>query len=179
MTGSGASAPDDAKTARVSRRNPLERAQRQFVTDPSSTRNAIVLIVSADLLAILIGGTVIWLLDRQEYEHLTEAFWYTLQTITTVGYGDVTPVEPIGRLVGAITMLLGIAFLSILTATITSSFIDARGAERRAQEASEERTAEARLDERLDVVIERFDQLEKFLRERRSEETRESGGEGT
>jgi voltage-gated potassium channel len=158
------SSPNGANPASAPRRTPLGRARRQFVTDPSSTRNAIVLIVVADLAAILIGGTIIWLLDRQEYEHLTEAFWYTLQTITTVGYGDVTPVEPIGRLVGAVIMLLGIAFLSILTATITSSFIDARGAARRSEEASAERAAEAHLDARLGALLDRFDQLEELVR---------------
>ena len=164
MTTSDPSAPGGANAVSASRRTPFRYAKSLFVTDPSSTRNAIVLIIAADLGAILIGGTIIWLLDRGEYEHLTEAFWYTLQTITTVGYGDVTPVEPIGRLVGAVIMLLGIAFLSILTATITSSFIDARGAARRADETSAERAAEAQLDARLGELLERFDRLEELVR---------------
>ena len=125
------------------------------------------LIIVADLAAILLGGTIIWLLDRQEYEHLTEAFWYTLQTITTVGYGDVTPVEPIGRLVGAVIMLLGIAFLSILTATITSSFIDARQAVRRTQEAGDDRADRERLEAQFEALNGRLDQLEALLRANR------------
>ena len=111
-------------------RTPIGRAWVRFVTDPASTRNAIVLIVVANLTIVVIGGVVVWLLDRREFEQLTDAFWYTLQTITTVGYGDVTPTDPSGRLVGAAVMLLGIASLSILTATITSSFIEARQADR-------------------------------------------------
>ena len=39
----------------------------------------------------MVGGGILWLVDRREYSSLTEAFWYILQTITTVGYGDVTP----------------------------------------------------------------------------------------
>jgi len=167
MTGSDSSAPDGAKVAHPSRRSPLRRAQSSFVTDPSSTRNAILLIVAVDLAIVLVGGTIIWLLDRQEYEHLTDAFWYTLQTITTVGYGDVTPTEPIGRLVGAGIMMLGIAFLSILTATITSSFIDARQAARRDQRAVDDRADQARLDARLDAMNDRFDRLEELVRTNR------------
>ena len=91
----------------------------------------------ADIAIVLVGGVTIWLLDRGEYPELTTAFWYILQTITTVGYGDVTPTAGIGRLIGAAFMMLGIAFLAILTASITSSFIDARQAARRAQNAAD------------------------------------------
>ena len=167
MTGSEPSASDGAAAASGSRRTPLGRAKARFVTDPASTRNAILLIVAVDLGIVLVGGLVIWFFDRQEYEHLGEAFWYTLQTITTVGYGDVTPTEPIGRFVGATIMLLGIAFLSILTATITSSFIDARQAARRAVQDSDARADRARLEARFDAMGDRFDRLEALVRANR------------
>jgi voltage-gated potassium channel len=162
MTRPESATPDGAK-----RRTPLGRARNRFVTDPASSRNALYLIVVVDMAIVLLGGTIIWFFDRQEYEHLTEALWYTLQTITTVGYGDVTPTEPIGRLVGAVIMLLGLAFLSILTATITSSFIDARQAARRAEEASDDRADRARLEARFDAVNDRFDRLEELVRANR------------
>jgi voltage-gated potassium channel len=43
--------------------------------------------------------------------------------VTTVGYGDVTPQHPSGRFVGVLVMLEGIAFLTITTAVITSTFV--------------------------------------------------------
>ena len=164
MTSSGSTAPDGAGLPPVSRRSPLGHARNRFAMDPSSTRNAIYLIVAADVATVLVGGTIVWLADRQEYPQLTEAFWYVLQTITTVGYGDVTPTEPIGRFVGAFIMMLGIAFLSILTATITSSFIDAHQAARRAQQTIEDRAAQARLEAQFAALIDRFDRLEEFVR---------------
>jgi voltage-gated potassium channel len=171
MTSSEPAAPGAPQVAPSSRRTPLGRAKNRFVTDPASTRNAIFLIVTADLAIVLLGGSIIWLFDRQEYENLGKALWYTLQTITTVGYGDVTPVEPIGRLVGAAIMLLAIAFLSILTATLTSSFIEARGAARRDQEASDARADRARLEARFDAVSERFDQMEALVRANRGSDS--------
>ena len=120
---------DSTQPAR--RVTPLHRAMNRFTSDPSSARNAIVLIVIADLAAVLLGALVIWTVDRREYEQFTTAVWYILQTVTTVGYGDVTPTEPIGRFIGGAVMLLAIASLSILTASITSAFIDARQAARR------------------------------------------------
>jgi len=156
--------PDPASsTGRVvpppKRRSPLARAWHRFITDPSSGRNAILLIVTANLATVVIAGTTIWLVDRGEFEHLTEAFWYILQTVTTVGYGDVTPTDPGGRFIGAVVMLLGLAFMSILTALITSSFIEARGAERRAQDHADEGARWARLEARLDAVVQRLDDL--------------------
>ena len=151
---------DGSTISAAKRRTPIGRAWVRFVTDPASTRNAIVLIVVANLTIVVIGGVIVWLVDRREFEQLLDAFWYTLQTITTVGYGDVTPTDPSGRLVGAAVMLLGIASLSILTATITSSFIEARQADRLADEAAEERATRASLEARLEEVIERLDRME-------------------
>lgn len=150
-----------AVVTRVKRRTAVGRAWVRFVTDPSSTRNAIVLIVAANLTTVLIGGVLVWLIDRDEFQELTTAFWYTLQTITTVGYGDVTPRDMSGRAVGAAVMLLGIASLSILTATITSSFIEARQADRQAQDDADEAVHRVRLEARLDELLERLDRIER------------------
>jgi voltage-gated potassium channel len=162
--------PVEPEAAPTRTRTPLGRALDRFLSNPSSGRNAIFLIVIADLATVVVGGAIIWTLDRQEYAHLTEAFWYILQTVTTVGYGDVTPTEPIGRFVGAAVMLLGIAFLSILTATITSSFIEARQSERLARDAAAERAHRARLESQLATLIDRLDRLDELGRQNRDRE---------
>jgi voltage-gated potassium channel len=153
--------PADPDVPPSKSRTPLGRAWDRFMDNPSSSRNAIFVIVTAQLLIVLIGGLVIWLIDPSEFDELTKGFWYILQTVTTVGYGDVTPTEPAGRLVGSVVMLLAIASLSILTAIITSSFIEARQVARRAREGTEEAARWARLEARLDEVVERLDQLQR------------------
>ena len=156
--------PPDPPKARAKSRRPVVRVVDRFMRDPSSGRNAVVLIVVATVVTVLIGGLLVWLVDRDEFEELGKAFWYALQTVTTVGYGDVTPEDPNGRLVGAGLMLLGIAFLSVLTAAITSAFIEARQSERRGQQAAEEEARQLRLEARLDALIERLDRLQGFER---------------
>lgn len=54
------------------------------------------------------------------------ALWWTLVTITTVGYGDIAPVTPGGRLIGAITMLSGIGLLGTLSAMLASIMVSAK-----------------------------------------------------
>ena len=84
-----------------------------------------------------------------------------------VAASSAAPADPIGRIVGAAIMMLGIAFLSILTATITSSFIEARQAARQAIDDEGERADQRRLEARLDELIERLDRLE-VLADRKS-----------
>ena len=140
---------------------PLRRATDRFTRDPSSARNAIILIVIADLAAVTLGALVIWTVDRAEYQQFPTALWYILQTVTTVGYGDVTPTEPIGRFIGGAVMLLAIASLSILTASITSAFIDARQAARRDERDSVDQARWAELNGRLDDLVQRLERLER------------------
>uniref|UniRef100_UPI0013DEA46B potassium channel family protein n=3 Tax=Bacteria TaxID=2 RepID=UPI0013DEA46B len=56
-----------------------------------------------------------------------DALWWALVTITTVGYGDLTPVTETGRLIAAGVMISGIALLGVVTATIASWIIDQVG----------------------------------------------------
>lgn len=62
--------------------------------------------------------------------HLTEgisygnALWWSFVTITTVGYGDISPATPFGRVLASFLMLVGIGFLSMLTGTISTFFLN-------------------------------------------------------
>ena len=51
------------------------------------------------------------------------ATWWALQTVTTVGYGDVVPTTTVGKFVGGIEMVIGISLISLLTAAVTSTVI--------------------------------------------------------
>ena len=69
-------------------------------------RNAAGVIVLVTVLVVA-AGFLITVLDREEYPSLSVGLWWALQTVTTVGYGDVTPTNVSGRLVAAAVMLEG------------------------------------------------------------------------
>jgi voltage-gated potassium channel len=58
-----------------------------------------------------------------EFDSVWDGIWWAIVTVTTVGYGDLYPVTVQGRLIGIFVMLLGIGFLSVLTATVATQFI--------------------------------------------------------
>ena len=72
---------------------------------------------------VITSALAMRLFDPHEYRTYGRGLWWAIQTVTTVGYGDVTPVHTAGRLVAAIVMIWGTAYLAILTATITSTFV--------------------------------------------------------
>ena len=79
------------------------------------------------LLALLVI-TLVGMLGIAYFEpfSLADSLWWTIVTITTVGYGDLSPASLGGRLVGVLLMLFGIGFLGILTATLASTFVEER-----------------------------------------------------
>ena len=66
--------------------------------------------------------------DGHNFPSLGLAVWWALQTVTTVGYGDVVPTSNVGRVIGGIEMVLGVSFFAFLTASVTSSVTQRAGA---------------------------------------------------
>ena len=140
----------------MARFNLIERRLDRFTREPLSVRNAAGVIVVATALVVVGGGVLIRLLDREEYPDVWIGMWWALQTVTTVGYGDVAPSHSTGRLVGAVVMLEGTAFIAIVTAVITSTFVG------RATRESEAARAQDELSDR-ELLDRRFDELERKL----------------
>ena len=147
------------------RPNLLERRMTKYLRQPPSVRLAASVIVTATALVVVGGGVLMRVLDHHEYPNVWVGMWWALQTVTTVGYGDVTPKQPIGRAIGAVVMFEGIAFLAIITAVITSSFIARAEHEQKRLEAADEAEFEARVETRLDKFDGRFDRLESVLQQ--------------
>src|SRR5262249_55877914 len=103
---------------------PVERRFERFMRKPLSVRSAMAVIVSATVASVVVGGLIISLVDGQDFPDIGIGMWWALQTVTTVGYGDVTPHTTIGRVIGAVIMVESIAFIAIVTAAITSSFVE-------------------------------------------------------
>ena len=76
--------------------NLFEARLSRLMSRPPSIRAAAGVIVTATALFVVGGGILIRILDHSEYPNIWVGMWWALQTVTTVGYGDVTPKQPSG-----------------------------------------------------------------------------------
>src|SRR6476620_4332542 len=135
-----------AEDTRVERR--LDRA----VARATTPRGAAMVIATVSTTITVIAGVLMTVIDPN-FSTIGQGLWCAAQTVTTVGYGDDVPTSVGGQLVAVLVMLLGVAFLTVVTASITSSFVERSRRDRGPTEA-ETATAEQlrRLDQRLERI---------------------------
>lgn len=143
----------------MGRLNLIERRLERFMREPPSVGNAAGVIVVATLVVVVGGGALISLIDNEEYPDVGIGMWWALQTVTTVGYGDVTPTQFGGRLVGAVLMLWGTAFIAIVTAVITSTFVARASREHYATQMKDLLSDRELMERRFDDLERKLDRL--------------------
>jgi voltage-gated potassium channel len=78
------------------------------------------------LVLLVIASGVMYLLERSAqpavFSSIPRALWWGIVTMATVGYGDMTPVTPVGRLFGGMVMLLGIAMFAVPAGILATGF---------------------------------------------------------
>jgi voltage-gated potassium channel len=133
------------------------RALATFVLrKPLTARRAAAIIAAFTVAVTVLGAVTVWLIDHKDFPGLGNALWWAVQTVTTVGYGDVVPHHTWGRIIATVILIAGIAFLSVLTASVTAALIES--ARQRRASASDVSSQLARLDERLSRIEGRLDE---------------------
>jgi voltage-gated potassium channel len=74
-------------------------------------------------LLVVVAGASVSAVDTHDFPDVWDGVWWAVVTMTTVGYGDSYPTTVAGRLLAMALMIVGIGFISVLTATIASSFV--------------------------------------------------------
>ena len=122
--------------------------------DNLTARRAGLVIAAFTIVVTIAAGILVTVLDERDFPTLGRGLWWAVQTVTTVGYGDVTPRNTEGRVLAAIVMVTGIGFLSVVTAAVTAMFIESARRKRGRKDPTVHALEEIR--ERLDRIEERL-----------------------
>ncbi len=88
----------------------------------NASRAKIGVFLTAVFTVIIIIGTLMYLIEGEAggFTSIPRGIYWTIVTITTVGYGDIAPVTPLGQLLASITMLTGYAIIAVPTGIVSA-----------------------------------------------------------
>lgn len=103
----------------------------QFIGEASQLRQAlrasrtkIAVFIYAVLILSVILGTIMYLIESDEsgFTSIPRSIYWTIVTLTTVGYGDIAPQTPVGQIIATIVMILGYGIIAVPTGIVTVEF---------------------------------------------------------
>ena len=78
------------------------------------------------IVLLVLSASIMYVIEREhqpdEFSSIPAAMWWGIATLTTVGYGDVTPITPLGKLAGAVIAIVGIGMFALPAAILASGF---------------------------------------------------------
>ena len=124
-------------------------------------RNHIGLTLFVVAIIVIMAGTSIAAIDPA-IETPWDGIWWAWVTVTTVGYGDIVPESPQGKIFGGLLMILGLGLFSLITASF-SAFLIAREEEELIEHEKEVVSEEERAIAKLERIEDRLEGLERNL----------------
>lgn len=104
------------------------RALKIIVRIFSEKRSELSITLFVTFILLLISSSVMYNLENEaqpdKFPDIISTFWWAIATLTTVGYGDVFPITPLGKFFGGIIALLGIGMVALPTGIISAAFIE-------------------------------------------------------
>lgn len=121
---------------------------------------AIVYVSAAAVALAIVLALGVWLVDPEAFTSFGEAIWWAIVTVSTVGYGDVTPNNAAGRAIAGLLILFSMAFFPVLTGLVTAALLSARDRARGEQADDEAATRQTQLLEQLRSIDQRLRRIE-------------------
>ena len=120
-----------SRTARLARYSPGMQALTLAV---SSRRNELLAVVSVVGALLILASSLMYYVEQaaqpDKFSSIPATMWWGIITVTTVGYGDVAPVTPLGRFLAGVISLLGIGIFALPAGILGSGFMEQVGRRR-------------------------------------------------
>ena len=114
---------------RIARLGRFSRAWKFLAKAIASRQDELLMTFVAALSVMLISSTALYVAEGdvqpEKFGSIPRAMWWALETLTTIGYGDVAPVTPLGKILAGMTAFLGIGLIAVPTGIIASAFTQA------------------------------------------------------
>lgn len=110
---------------RILKLNRYTSAGRLLSTALYRSREKIFIFLAVILTMVIIFGTIMYIVEKDNpgFKSIPAGIYWAIVTVTTVGYGDISPVTGIGRFLSSIIMILGYAIIAVPTGIVTSEFL--------------------------------------------------------
>lgn len=119
---------------RVFKLNRYTKALQLVGSVCNEKRSELAVTAFVTIVLILLSSTVMYHVENEVQPHkfpnIVSTFWWSVATLTTIGYGDVVPITAWGRLISGIIALLGIGLVAMPTGIISAAFIEKVGEEK-------------------------------------------------
>ena len=102
--------------------------EAEFLTDALRTsRRKILVFLSSVVILVTVLGSIMYLVESSEdqFTSIPQSIYWAIVTLTTVGYGDITPVTTLGKFLSSIVMIMGYAIIAVPTGIVSAEFIRA------------------------------------------------------
>lgn len=119
----------------------FRRSKVRFKRVLSAQRGDLAIAFSGATMLVLVSSTLMFFVENrtqpEAFGSIPAALWWGIVTLTTVGYGDVVPITPLGKLLGGITTFGGIAFLALPSSILAAGFFAERQSKQKESTATE------------------------------------------
>jgi len=104
---------------------------RVLIDALQASRAKITVFIIAVLMVVSIIGTAMYLIEGDEgnFTSIPKSIYWAIVTVTTVGYGDIAPLTPIGQMLASILMILGYGIIAVPTGIVTSEMVSSKDPE--------------------------------------------------
>jgi len=104
-------------------------ASNQLANAIKASRAKIAVFLFAVLIASVIFGTIMYLVEGEEngFSNIPKSVYWCIVTLTTVGFGDIAPVTPLGQLIATFIMILGYGIIAVPTGIVSAEYTKADG----------------------------------------------------
>jgi voltage-gated potassium channel len=111
--------------ALLSRMERLYRIEGSFIQ-----RSRLLYLLAITVVLVIISSAAVFCLEKDapgaQIDNFSDALWWSISTVSTVGYGDIVPNGVIGRAIGMVLMVIGIGIMTALISQISATLVQNR-----------------------------------------------------